>query len=224
MRLPMRVAGTLVTVLLLVASSSTRAAPCGGFVDVDSNNPAMAPFCANVDWIKNRGITLGCAANLYCPNDSVTRVQMAAFMNRLGNSLIHRLVIRDQQLATLDLTSSRLICLTNPEAPASYERRVAMTGRVSAASSVAGPSTFYISLVFTSDDGATLTQGGGGEARVTSPDDATWVTTAAVGSASLDPGVTYRFGIHVQPAGAAPDLAGVSCALSADIRPKDIND
>ena len=34
--------------------------------------------------MKNRGITLGCTATLYCPNDYVTRLQMAAFMYRLG--------------------------------------------------------------------------------------------------------------------------------------------
>jgi hypothetical protein len=59
------------------------AAPCAGFNDVDTSSP----FCANVEWLKNRGITLGCSANLYCPNDPVTRLQMAAFISRLEMSL-----------------------------------------------------------------------------------------------------------------------------------------
>ncbi len=39
-----------------------------------------------MEWIKNRGITLGCnvPGTLYCPNLNVTRLQMAAFMYRLG--------------------------------------------------------------------------------------------------------------------------------------------
>ena len=58
--------------------------PCAGFTDVEDTSP----FCGNVTWLKNRSITLGCtSATLYCPNDFVSRLQMAAFMNRLGDSL-----------------------------------------------------------------------------------------------------------------------------------------
>ena len=46
------------------------------------------PFCANVVWIKNRNITLGCAPGLYCPNDNVSRLTMAAFLNRLGDAVL----------------------------------------------------------------------------------------------------------------------------------------
>ena len=42
-------------------TSSVVAAPCGGFTDVDDTNPAMRwGFCADVAWIKNRGVTSGC--------------------------------------------------------------------------------------------------------------------------------------------------------------------
>jgi hypothetical protein len=60
------------------------AGPCAGFTDVDDTSP----FCANVAWIKNRGITNGCAAGLYCPNDAVSRLSLAAFMNRLGDAVL----------------------------------------------------------------------------------------------------------------------------------------
>jgi hypothetical protein len=70
--------------LLGLLSSTAQAAPCAGFTDVDDTSQ----FCGNVTWLKNRGITLGCtSATLYCPNDFVSRLQMAAFMNRLGDSL-----------------------------------------------------------------------------------------------------------------------------------------
>jgi hypothetical protein len=71
-------------VLLGLLSSATQALPCAGFTDVDDTSP----FCGNVTWLKNRSITLGCTSTtLYCPNDFVSRLQMAAFMNRLGDSL-----------------------------------------------------------------------------------------------------------------------------------------
>ena len=84
----LRALAATVGVLLIGSTSTGIAAPCGGFTDVDDANPATAPFCANVTWVKNRGITLGCpstGAPHYCPNDPVSRLQMAAFMNRLGN-------------------------------------------------------------------------------------------------------------------------------------------
>jgi hypothetical protein len=64
-----------------LASEGALAAACAGFVDVDS----VSSFCPSVAWVKSRGITLGCTdATHYCPNDPVTRLQMAAFMYRLG--------------------------------------------------------------------------------------------------------------------------------------------
>lgn len=81
----MRLARLVFAALALAAPVPVLAAPCAGFTDVDDTSPAHAPFCANVEWIRNRGITLGCAPGLYCPDDPVTRLQMAAFLNRLGN-------------------------------------------------------------------------------------------------------------------------------------------
>ncbi len=61
------------------------AAPCDGFADVDSNST----FCSAVRYIKDKGITLGCTGSTYCPNDFVTRLQMAAFLQRAGKGGTH---------------------------------------------------------------------------------------------------------------------------------------
>lgn len=73
----------LVAVGLLLFAAQVQGAPCAGFTDVDDTSA----FCANVAWAKNRGVTLGCAATLYCPGDPVTRLQMAAFVSRLDRVL-----------------------------------------------------------------------------------------------------------------------------------------
>ena len=62
-------------------NASALAQTCTPFTDL----PASSPFCGDVQWMYNRGITLGCTSTTYCPNDNVTRLQMAAFMHRLGN-------------------------------------------------------------------------------------------------------------------------------------------
>lgn len=69
--------------LAVVLAGPVIAAPCAGFEDV----PADSAFCPNVEWVKNRGVTLGCAVGLYCPNDSVSRLAMAAFLSRLDPML-----------------------------------------------------------------------------------------------------------------------------------------
>jgi hypothetical protein len=48
------------------------------FTDVPQSNT----FHGSIDKIKTAGITAGCSATKYCPNDPVTRGQMAAFLTR----------------------------------------------------------------------------------------------------------------------------------------------
>jgi hypothetical protein len=55
------------------------------FTDV----PNSHTFHNAIDWMKDNGITTGCnppANTRYCPNDNVTRGQMAAFMKRLAEN------------------------------------------------------------------------------------------------------------------------------------------
>jgi hypothetical protein len=51
-----------------------------GFLDV----PAGHTFDTEIAWLVDQGITLGCnsAGTLFCPDDSVTRAQMATFLDR----------------------------------------------------------------------------------------------------------------------------------------------
>jgi hypothetical protein len=71
-------------VALMVGSSAASAASCAEFTDVDS----LDAFCPNVEWLRNRAITLGCTStSVFCPANAVTRIQLAAFMNRLGTAL-----------------------------------------------------------------------------------------------------------------------------------------
>ncbi len=77
----------IVAVVAAFASLATpvRAQICAPFTDV----AAADGFCASIQWMHNRGITLGCTSDQYCPAGSVRRDQMAAFMFRLGN-VVHQ--------------------------------------------------------------------------------------------------------------------------------------
>lgn len=56
---------------------------CAGFDDVLEDNP----FCADILWLKHTGITRGCGNGNFCPDQPLTRRQMAAFMHRFFGAL-----------------------------------------------------------------------------------------------------------------------------------------
>ena len=70
------------------AASSVHAQICTPFTDV----PASDPFCADIQWMLNRGVTFGCHGTgqppAYCPANPVRRDQMAAFMFRLSHDVV----------------------------------------------------------------------------------------------------------------------------------------
>jgi hypothetical protein len=49
-----------------------------------SDVPPSHPFYNHIQAVAEAGVTTGCGGGKYCPDDNVTRGQMAAFMNRLG--------------------------------------------------------------------------------------------------------------------------------------------
>jgi hypothetical protein len=56
--------------------------PIPGFPLVDAR---FSAFDSDIQWVFNEGITSGCSAERYCPDDSVTREQMASFLARALN-------------------------------------------------------------------------------------------------------------------------------------------
>jgi hypothetical protein len=78
----MRRLALLLALALSLLTSSAIAQNCDGFTDV----LASSPFCPDVTWLATYGVTKGCAPSQFCPNENVTRLQMAAFMHRLGNN------------------------------------------------------------------------------------------------------------------------------------------
>lgn len=179
--------------LSVLAATHASAAPCSGFVDVDS----ASGFCPNVDWIKNRGVTLGCTSTTaYCPNDPVLRLSMAAFMNRLGIALTPTVVHSEGAGATLDLEAApAALCSTPQFAAADYPR----SGRATAVVGVqfATPATIAARIVYSFDNGATWTPANGIPASVGGG--SRWANvTLASGDIPIEAAQPVRFGVRVQ--------------------------
>jgi hypothetical protein len=83
-RHPARRASALVALALAlgVGGATTAAADPGGYAPFRDG-----PFGVHepgVEWLAGSGVTAGCTTSTYCPNQPVTRAQMATFMHRLS--------------------------------------------------------------------------------------------------------------------------------------------
>jgi hypothetical protein len=74
-----QMAAFLVRASLGITPADTFPFPAGAFF---TDVPANHPFFSFIQLMRVRGITSGCTANTYCPNDPVTRGQMAVFLVR----------------------------------------------------------------------------------------------------------------------------------------------
>jgi len=201
-------AAALLGLLSFTLAPAAMAAPCAGFTDVEDTSG----FCANVEWIRNRGVTVGCTGATYCPGDAVNRLQMAAFMNRLGTALTPAQLTVDVAPGAIDLDAGLVVCQTQDFAVSNFPRRA------------------YVDLSFSANasadvgiaaDVAMSTNGGGSWTLLNAVANRglvvanQWGSLADLGFADLAVGQTVRFGVMVGRGGAAPgvDLSGSRCAL-----------
>jgi len=190
----------------LVAAAPAVAQNCAGFTDVTDDGSGPAAFCPAVHWMKNRAITAGCtSATLFCPGNTVTRLQMAAFMYRLGKALTPEDFgsVAFTSAGRHDISTSPILCQTADYQvpPLTYQRRAMFNSKVN----VWDPSAdveLVVDMMVSTNSGApgswtsvtgsqtfqTLRAGG---AVV---DD---VSMYPIGFTDLEVGTTYRFGIRV---------------------------
>lgn len=102
------------------------AGACGVFNDMAEADA----FCPNVQWLYNRAVTLGCTPVTYCPESSVSRAAMAAFMNRLAVNALTPADWYGLQTSSSSLASPTVVCAIGPfsigEAPARVSARVTL--------------------------------------------------------------------------------------------------
>lgn len=75
----------LMTAALALLLMPVAAIAAGGFDDVEDGNV----FNADIQWLADAGVAKGCnppANTEFCPGDTVTREQIAAFMHRLATT------------------------------------------------------------------------------------------------------------------------------------------
>jgi len=203
-----------IAAFFLAAGFSTvlQAATCAGFSDVDDTVVGTL-FCQNVEWIKNRKVTAGCTGTTYCPNDPVSRLQMAAFMNRLGTALTPVLVRSEVASGALVLNTTPVVCATTEQLIEDFPRRAFLDVSLSATA----PSGVDIALqgVYSTNNGASWTPLSAVQSLVSVPA-AQWGQASDIGTLDLNVGQSVRFGVQVARSGAGSvDLSDSRCVLRA---------
>lgn len=212
MTIVLRVAAALVFALF---GPTASAAPCAGFIDVDSTHG----FCKHVEWLKNRAITLGCQIpNSYCPNDPVVRLSMAAFMNRLGTALTPEILTAEANPGALDVDLNLVVCATSDFDVDGYPRRALVDASVSGT----GPTALDMgAVVVKSLNGGTtwseLTADSRGAVLANQ-----WGNVSAIAREDLEVNQSVRFGVRVKRVGAVTgDLSDSRCYVRAVVHSRD---
>jgi len=197
-----RLAKAILVTLGTSVSATALAAPCANFTDVDDSSA----FCINVAWLKNRGVTQGCGGTGYCPLDAVSRLSMAAFMNRLGNALSPVKLFTDQNPGPITIQNNAygFVC---PSAPytAPYEQTATIHG--SAWGLVNGAVGWAADIWYSVDGGVSFDYIGNFIPQFSAP--AAGMTFGSTfAQMDLAPNVTYIFATLIREAPDAPPGPG----------------
>ncbi len=210
------VRNTGLALLLALAAPIAQAAPCAGFGDVDDSDGITGPFCTSVQWIKNRGVTLGCTVSPlnYCPNDNVTRLAMAAFMKRLGDALTPVQLAVDFRPGAVDLDNSVVVCQTVDLAVTNFPR----TAYVDASLSMTATAdvSFAGDLVMSTNAGATWAALSATTNLGSAPANQ-FGSLSDIGLTTLEVGQSVRFGLQLSRGGvvSSVDLTDSRCQMRA---------
>ena len=207
-----RAAGILAFAAVAAASPPTHAQTCTPFTDVAFGSA----FCDNVRWVRNREITLGCtSATTYCPFDAVSRLSMAAFMNRAGNVVTPTVVSTEGSGGPLASAQQHILCIT-PDVPGRDYGRFVL-GEASFSFDVTGATDAGTTITYSRNGGPfTGNVGSGGSSAKPGDRNHHYVIGADTVNLVTNPTDTYRFAIQVY-AGVTHSIANWTCQLSVTV-------
>ncbi len=186
---------------------------CGGFTDVSP----VDFYCNNVEWIRNRGVTLGCTATEFCPSLNTIRGQMAAFLNRLGTVLTPTIIRATDANVDGTYNPEAIGCQTaTPVAITGYPRQASFNAALFNFNATA-PKLVQAQLVFSTNGGTTWLNTTGDFVMQHNLQIGQQATLALVGGPlDLTVGNSYLFAIRLITLDAIPTIEG-QCQLNVRI-------
>ena len=105
--------------------------------------PDLHPFHGDIDAITDVGLTTGCGGGNFCPNDNITRGEMAAFLNRLGALQGQNPVVNADEIDDLETNQLVNVRVDYVETPQVIETNV-FTGLTDLAVDITLPTSGYL--------------------------------------------------------------------------------
>jgi hypothetical protein len=196
-----------------LAADDASAAACAGFSDVDDSSL----FCSSVTWVRNRGVTQGCTLSQYCPDQDVDRLQMAAFLQRLGNVVIPQVLFAEGEIPFRDLGAFTHVCVVGPLPIVGHRRSALVDGTIALIAS-ASPASFFVDAIVSTDGGNTWSFANQGSSPVYAPSQ---LANAAVvsGPVLLVPGDTFMAAMRIRREGVSvTNVTSGHCNLRASVQ------
>ena len=166
---------TIVATLAVIIAVPVAVIAAHSFDDVPDSNQ----FHESIAWMQENGITIGCnppANTLYCPEDNVSRQQMAAFMRRLAQTDGSAGAGVTDPADTVTVSGTTYVELLTLEANATAEANVTLNGHIT----LSKPDTAGSYQVIVARDSCTGTiVGAGGWSSEATTESATVAVTAS---------------------------------------------
>ncbi|HVF63116.1 MAG TPA: PQQ-dependent sugar dehydrogenase [Casimicrobiaceae bacterium] len=182
------------------------AASCGGFVDV----PVSDPACTSVEWLRNRGVTIGCSATQYCPNDPVIRSSMALFLRRFAEAIGPVVNHHEATLTAPSIDTQPVVCSTAESVAVPYPRRI--QGYFAASIDASGPLTVGVTLVASRNAGATWEPISQTRMRAQTSG-AQWRSVSGQGVLLMNAGDAVRFGLLLNRDAGSAAVTTLRCQI-----------
>lgn len=192
-----------------VLPRAASAAPCAGFSDVQDTDIT----CSSIEWIRNRGVTVGCGGGMYCPGQVVSRASMALFLNRLGTALTPQLAFVEDSLGSIDIETAPMLCATDPVAAVGYPRQALVSASFGGLAS--GELGYALRPMLSSDGGSWSPLGT--VAIRESVSGAAWTQSGVAWVASIPAGASVQFALDVGRESGSADFSQGRCQLVANV-------
>ncbi|MGH8944195.1 MAG: S-layer homology domain-containing protein [Acidimicrobiia bacterium] len=170
---------TIMATLAVIVAVPVAVIAAHSFDDVPDSNQ----FHESIAWMQENGITIGCnppANTQYCPEDNVSRQQMAAFMRRLAQTDGSTGIGVTDPADTVTVSGTTYVELLTLEATPTAEANVTLNGHVTLANPTpATTGSYQVIVARDSCDGTVVGAGGWSTTTVTEPESATVAVTAS---------------------------------------------
>lgn len=199
---------TIAATLALIIAVPVAVIAAHSFDDVPDSNQ----FHDSIAWMQENGITVGCnppANTQYCPEDNVSRQQMAAFMRRLARTDGSAGIGVTDPADTVTVSGTTYVELLTLEATATAESNVVLNGHVTLSKST-DPAGSYQVIVARDSCTGTVVGAGGWSTEAT-----TESATVSVTASDVATGATTYVLCAAETVDTSPDATATVRGLTA---------